>query len=150
MYEFYSASTFHQTFPTGCCATSRVFLWSGTYFLLGAATLLLDFFTGPFLQFPILFVVPVALAAGYCGPRTAYALAVFLPIGRMGIAVWVDQPSPYPYIIANGLVRIIILTLIANLISRTAKQNRELKQKVESLVKICGWTPLEQSPQPPA
>ena len=128
----------------------RAFLWSGTYILLGVATLLLDFFTGPFLQFPILFVVPVGLAAWYCGTGTAYTLAVLLPMGRLAIAVWVDQPSPYSYIIANALVRIVVLILFAYLISRTAKQTRELKLKVESLVKICSWTPFQESPQPSA
>ena len=106
--------------------------------------------TGPFLQFPILFVVPVGLAAWYCGPRTAYTLAVLLPMGRLAIAVWVDHPSPSFYTIANALVRMVVLILFAYLISRTAKQTRELKLKVESLVKICSWPPLQESPQPSA
>ncbi len=113
---------------------------SATYFLLGAAILLVDLLTGRFLLFPILFVIPVALSAWFCGARPAYALAFLLPLGRMLIAAFVDNPSPLPFIIANGLVRVAVLALIAYLVSRTARQTRELQQRVDSLVTICAWS----------
>lgn len=132
---------------SGARATRNALYWGGVSIILGFATLVLDFFTGPFLQFPILFVIPVGLAAWFCGPVTAGMLAVLLPLGRLAIAVWVDHPSPFPYIAVNAAVRAVVLGLIAYLISRTAQQTRELKSKVESLVKICSWTPLQVAPQ---
>lgn len=113
---------------------------SVTYVFLGAAILLLDLFTGRFLLFPILFVVPVALSAWFRSARLAYSLAVLLPLGRLLIAVFVDAPSPLPYIIANGLIRVAVLVFFAFLVSRTARQTKELQQRIESLVTICAWS----------
>lgn len=113
---------------------------SETYLLLAVGILLLDLLTGRFLLFPILFVIPVALSAWYCGSRLAYALAVLLPIGRMIIATYIDTPSTFEYIVANGLIRVAVLVFIAFLVSRTARQTRELQQRVDSLVTICAWS----------
>jgi len=68
---------------------------SSTFVVLGAAILLIDLFTGPLLQFPIFFVIPVTLSAWFCSPRLAYALAVLLPVGRLFIAVYLDLPSSF-------------------------------------------------------
>ena len=111
-----------------------------TYVFLGAAILLLDLFTGPFLLFPILFVLPVALSAWFCSPRLAYSLAVLLPVGRLLIATFVDTPFPFPYIAANALIRVVVLVFFAFLVSRTARQTKELQQRVNTLVTICAWS----------
>ena len=113
---------------------------SVTYVFLGASILLLDLFTGPFLLFPILFVIPVTLSAWFRSARLAYSLAVLLPLGRLLIAAFVDTPSPLPYLIANCLIRVAVLVFIAFLISRTARQTKELQQRLESLVTICVWS----------
>jgi len=111
-----------------------------THVLVGIAILLLDLVTGPYLLFPILFVIPVALAAWYCGPRLAYALAVLLPLGRFFIAEFVDHPSPVVFMAANCLIRIAVLACMAFLVSRTARQTRELENRVNALVTVCAWS----------
>lgn len=111
-----------------------------TYVFLGAAILLLDLFTGRFLLFPILFVVPVALSAWFCSPRLAYSLAFLLPAGRFLIAMFQDTPSSFPYIAANGLIRVAVLGFIAFLVSRTAHQTKELQLRVNTLVTVCAWS----------
>jgi len=111
-----------------------------TYVLLSAAILLLDLFTGPFLLFPILFVVPVTLSAWFYRARLAYSLAVLLPVGRLLIATLLDTPSPFPYIAANGLIRVAVLVFISFLVSRTARQTKALQQRVDTLVTICAWS----------
>ena len=113
---------------------------SVTYLALGAAILLLDFFTGPFLMFPILFVVPVTLAAWFCTARLAYLLAVLLPVGRLIIAVFVDHTAPTSYSAANALVRIAVLAYIGFLANRTARQTQALQQQIDTLVTICAWS----------
>jgi hypothetical protein len=120
--------------------TLAVLSRSATYVLLSPAVLLLDLFTGRFLLFPILFVIPIGLSAWFRSARLAYSLAVLLPLGRFFIAVFVDTPSPLPFIVANGLIRVAVLVLIAFLVSRTARQTKELQQRVESLVTICAWS----------
>jgi hypothetical protein len=130
-------------------------LWS--YILMGSVILLADYFTGPFLMFPIFFVIPVTLAAWFRGARTAYFLAVLLPIGRAYIAGLVEHHFPLVYVTANAAVRIGVLSFIAYLVSRTALQTKELEKEVkmlEGILHICmfckrirsgeqSWEPLE-------
>ncbi len=111
-----------------------------TYLALGGAILLLDLVTGPFLLFPILFVIPVTLAAWFHSPRLAYALAFLLPLGRFFIAEFVDNPSALIYIIANAFTRVAVLVFMAFLVSRTARQTKELERRVNDLVKMCAWS----------
>ena len=111
-----------------------------TYVLLGSGILLIDLLTGPYLLFPVLFILPVYLSAWYCCTRLAYAMAVLLPFGRFLIAEFVDVPSPLIYNCANALIRVAVLVLIAYLVGRTARQTRELQDRVTSLVTICAWS----------
>ena len=113
---------------------------SATHVFLGIAILLLDLVTGPFLLFPILFVIPVTLSAWYCSARLAYSLAFLLPVGRLFIAAFVDTPSPFLFIMANCLIRIAVLVLLSFLVCRTTRQTRELEQRVNTLVNICAWS----------
>ncbi len=133
--------------PTSSSAVSRLKRFATwalprtvTHVFVGIAILLLDLVTGPYLLFPILFVIPVALAAWYCGPRLAYALAVLLPLGRFFIAEFVDHPSPVVFMAANCLIRIAVLACMAFLVSRTARQTRELEDRVNALVTVCAWS----------
>ncbi len=102
--------------------------------------LLLDLVTGPFLLFPILFVLPVSLSAWFYSARCAYALAVLLPVGRLLIAVFVDAPAPFVYMLANALIRIVVLGFMAFLVSRTARQTKALQERVTGFVNVCAWS----------
>ena len=97
-------------------------------------------FTGPFLLFPILFVIPVGLSGWFCNVRLTYSLAFLLPVGRLLIATFVDTPAPFPYIVANCFIRIAVLVFISFLVCRTARQTKELEQRVTTLVSVCAWS----------
>jgi hypothetical protein len=141
--------TFHNV-PTGAASSKLRGLFNRfvvpllsqgvTYGIMGIAILLLDIFTSRFLQFPILFVVPVALSAWFCRARLAYWIAFLLPLGRLGIATFLETPTPFAYALVNCLIRVTVLVFIAFLVSRTAQQTRELQQRVDTLVTICAWT----------
>lgn len=125
--------------------------------LAGAGVLGIDFATGKYVMFPILFVVPVMLAAWFSAKRTAYALAVVLPLGRLAIASLFDKPDPFVFLALNALIRMAVLGLLAYLVARTARQTKELAQRVkqlEGILPICmfckrirdgqeNWHPLE-------
>jgi len=106
---------------------------------MGFAIFLADFLTGPFLLFPVLFIVPVSLAAWFYSTRWAYVLAVLLPIGRCLIADMENQ-APLIYSVANALIRVGVLAFMAYLVGRTARQTRELREKVAGLVTMCAWS----------
>lgn len=101
---------------------------------------MLDLVTGPFLLFPILFVLPVMLSAWFYSARMAYSLAALLPVGRFLIAEFVDHPHPLPYMLANALIRIAVLLIIAFLVARTAQQTKELRERLSGLTIMCAWS----------
>ena len=125
--------------------------------LAGAGVLGIDYATGKYVMFPILFVVPVMLAAWFSAKRTAYALAVVLPLGRLAIASLFDKPDPFVFLATNALIRMAVLGLLAFLVARTARQTKELARRVkqlEGILPICmfckrirdgqeNWHPVE-------
>ena len=119
---------------------ARLLVFPSTHVLMGVAILGLDYVTGPYLLFPILFVVPVTLAAWFYSARWGLGLAVILPLGRLIIAEFVDRPSPLGYMIVNSAVRILVLTFLAYLVARTAEQTRTLQAKVSGFVTMCAWS----------
>jgi len=114
------------------------------YIVMAAVLLWVDSVTGPFIQFPISFVIPVALSAWYCGVRLALFLAIIQPTVRFATAMaWRDSPQFHWALdqqIINTLIRIVVLSIIAYFIMRTARQNRELARRLRLLggnVPIC-------------
>ena len=108
--------------------------------LAGAGVLLIDYATGKFIMFPILFVLPVMLAAWFSSKRTAYVLAVVLPLGRLVVASNFDAPDPLIFLSINALIRMAVLVLLAFLVARTARQTKELDRRVrqlEGILPIC-------------
>jgi hypothetical protein len=126
---------------------------------IGLATLCLalDFLIGPYIIFPITFIIPVAVSAWFCRPYYAYSLAVIQPLVRLGFAFDWQPPWSFSISIINTAIRIAVLVLFAYLIHRTARQTRELARRVnllEGILPICSlckkirdergnWQPVE-------
>lgn len=119
---------------------ARILARPSTHVLMGLGILLLDLLSGPYLLFPTLFVLPVSLSAWHYSVRWAYAFAVFLPLGRLFIAEFVDHPSPNVYIALNALIRMAVLASLAFLVDRTARQTKALRERVAGLVTVCAWS----------
>lgn len=127
------------------------------WFLLSAAILAADYLCGPFLLFPILFIVPVMLAGWNRARRDAVAIALFLTAARFGFSFLWDPGSPMAGDIVNTLIRGIVLVSLGILVSRVADQNAQLSRRLkqlEGLLAICShckkildeenrWTRLE-------
>ncbi|MBL7996520.1 hypothetical protein JNM05_14230 [bacterium] len=129
-------------------------------FSIGISVILLvaDYFAGPFIQFPITYLVPISLASWYSGRHWGLTFAITLPLVRLffNIALWT---IPWTFVEAtiNCIIRITVFSLLAILIDRTASQSRELTQEVEilsGLLPICSfckkirddkqqWQPIE-------
>ena len=109
-----------------------------THIFMGVGILLLDYWTGPVLMFPILFVLPVTLSALFCSTRLAYLLAAVLPVGSFLIAVLVDAHANIAANAVNALVRMAVLSLLSFLVDLTARQNREIKV-LRGRLAICMW-----------
>jgi hypothetical protein len=114
-------------------------------YCVGISILILvaDYFSGPFIQFPITYLIPVALAAWYNGRWWGLLFAFLLPLVRFyyNMALWT---IPWSIVEAsiNALIRIIVLSSFVLILDRTAKQTLKLSKHVlllEGLLPICSY-----------
>ena len=120
---------------------------------------LADYFSGPFIQFPISYLIPVALASRYNGRWWGLLFAFLLPLVRFyfNMALWT---IPWSIVEAstNVLIRIVVLSSFAVIVDRNARQTLRLSKQVtllEGLLPICSycknirdqndqWRPMEE------
>jgi hypothetical protein len=108
--------------------------------MIALVVLVIDFYTGKNIRFPILYIIPVGIAAWYNQKTVAYSLAVLLSLARFGFHIpWQETDSLSSASINTG-VRIFALVLYAYLVDRTSWQTRVLKKRVkllEGILPIC-------------
>jgi hypothetical protein len=130
----------------------------GLWYATAMAAVALDYATGPFIQFPIAFLLPVALAAWFDGPFHGLLLAIGLSAIRLGLTmgVW-TVPWTAGTALANAAIRVSIFSLLAYLTARVAEHDRTVTREarmLEQLLPICSyckkirdqdksWQPLE-------
>lgn len=103
----------------------------------------IDYFTGPYFQFPAFYVVPVTAAAWLSGLVPGLALAVALPLIRLGfmLELW-GEPWDAPTILATALTRVGVFSLMAVMAARLAAHERLMTREVEvlrSLLPLCTY-----------
>ena len=97
---------------------------------IAVAVLWIDVVTGRELQFPLVYVIPVGLAAWRKQRTIAYAMALTLPVLRIGYEFpWGTDAS---LIIAgfNAAIEMAAMTLYAFLVGRSSAQTGQLKQTI--------------------
>ena len=126
--------------------------------VLSIVVLGVEFFTGPVIQFPILFIIPVSLAAWGAGRTAGLVFAIALPLARLLFAGAQEAPWVFAESVLNMVVRITVLGAFAVLVDRTARQERALSARVrtlETILPVCeickriksddeNWDPLEE------
>jgi hypothetical protein len=108
------------------------------WILAAAAILLLDYLTGPFIQFPILFVLPVALATATHGPRGGVGVAVVLPLLRLSFFLRWALPSSWVLEAIYTAVHVAVLTGFSLLIHRILEQQRAIRV-LQGMLPICAF-----------
>jgi len=112
--------------------------------LASAGIVVLDFVSGPFVRFPIAFVLPVLVAARW-SPRLAYALAVGAPALRLlSRATW-DVPWPWSITAANAVIYALVLVAVARLMEKFVEQREELA-RLRVLTTICAYCKKVRTP----
>ena len=110
--------------------------------LLAIIILYLDYITGPEIQFPVLFILPVILVTCYKNIYWGVTLSVLLPVvSTYYIYLWNDKQEAV-YIIINVVIRISMFSFISFLISVVARQKKALSERVSNLEKflpICSY-----------
>lgn len=117
--------------------------WGAMLVVVSAAVLALDIVTGPFIQFPIMFVAPVGLGAWYMGRRTGIGFAVALVACRLAIAIGLEvQAAPAWTAFVNAGIRLMVLVGLAVLLDQVAWHRRTLAARVhmlEGILPICAF-----------
>lgn len=115
------------------------------YYWIGISIILLvaDYFAGPFIQFPITYLIPISLASWYNGRRLGLVLSITMPLVRFvyNISFWT---IPWTIVEAsvNCIIRIIVFTLFSIIIDRLSIRTRVLNKEVNlltGLLPICSF-----------
>ena len=117
-----------------------------------------DYVAGPVAQFPLLYTLPVIVAAWYSGRWPALAMALALPLAHIVflLTVWSPQ-GELAFSIAQTVFRGSVVVMIAVWFARLAEHERDIEryvQRLEGLLSICSfckgirntagdWEPLE-------
>ena len=125
---------------------------------IGAVLVCADYLTGPKTQFPVVYVIPVTLAAWYSGRGPALALAIAMPLLHIlfSVTLW-QQPESISALVAATTARGIVIIVLALWFARLSEHEREVHrhvQTLEGLLRICSfckkirneggdWEPLE-------
>jgi len=120
--------------PLKLVASARVEHWV----IASAVILLLDYVTGPFIQFPILFIVPVAVATAAHGLSGGVGVAILLPLIRLSFFLRWELPSSWAMEWVDTLVDMVILSGFAVTIGQIVRQQRQIKV-LEGMLPICGF-----------
>ena len=114
----------------------RLLLWV----VLAACILFIDYLTGPFIQFPFLFILPVVFSAWYNGKWWGIGYAVVLSLIRLYFnSIWNTPWGMFEGSI-NALIRMSVLSLLAYLVDRVAQQAAKAETEVkllEGMLPIC-------------
>ncbi|HYF38647.1 MAG TPA: hypothetical protein VD930_03080 [Gemmatimonadales bacterium] len=102
------------------------------------AILIVDLGTGPFIQFPILFVIPVALATALHGRVGGIGVATVLPLLRLSFFLYWPLPASWLLEVVDTAVDIVILGGFSMLIERVLQQQRAIRV-LQGMLPICGF-----------
>lgn len=125
--------------------------------LCSISLVLVDFFFGPIIQFPVLFVLPVMWAAWRRGARVAIILALSFAIMRLACHWYWRFPFDVTPAVVNSILRAAGLMAVAVATANIASLVRNLKRRVallEARLEVCGecgvvreadgrWLPLD-------
>jgi hypothetical protein len=113
---------------------------------LGAVLIWMDFAGGPGSQFPVAYVIPVALAAWYSGRWPALALAVGIPLAHVAFLVTSSyQAGALGQVaapIGETIFRAAVIFVMALWFARLSEHERALErhvQRLEGLLPICSF-----------
>lgn len=107
---------------------------------LAAAILVADFVSGQDIHLPILYLIPLLVAAYFEGLWAGAVVAVVLPFVRWIFHFHWEDAIPSLEAAINSALLVAVLVFIVFLVDKSARQERELNRRMnalEGLVPIC-------------
>src|SRR5438045_7365051 len=110
---------------------------------MAGLVLWVDYVTGPTTQYPVVYVIPVTLAAWYSGRWAALVLAIAMPLVHLVfvMALW-KQAGSMATLVATTTIRGAVVIAMALWFARLSEHERELLrhvQTLEGLLPICSF-----------
>ncbi|HEY9165452.1 MAG TPA: hypothetical protein VIS48_04770 [Candidatus Kryptonia bacterium] len=114
-------------------------LWLGISLILVIG----DYIAGPFIQFPITYLVPVALASWYNGRWAGITFAILFPLVRLyfNVEFW-TVPWSVGEASVNMFIRVLVLSSFAVVVDRRSSQTRMLSKELrllEGFLPVCSY-----------
>ena len=108
----------------------QLLYWFGTMIVI----LIADYFAGPYIQFPVTYIIPIALVTWHNGSFWGYTFALTMSLMRLifNIFFW-TLPWTYTETGLNFLVSLTVFALLVSLYAKTAQSHRDLSKKVDEL-----------------
>jgi len=108
---------------------------------IAVTVLIIDYATGKLVEFPILYALPIGLAAWKLKKNLAFFMAMALPSIRVVILIFLwNGTTSLPVAFINAPIKMIALFIYAFLINRIALQTLSLKKEVRvlhGLLPVC-------------
>ena len=125
--------------------------------VLSSLVLVADYFTGPFIQFPIVYILPIVFVTWFNGRHWGLVFACILPFARIFFYfLWIVPWSSLEAVV-NVVIRMIVFSLIVLLVDSEVKRRVLLKEikVLRGILPICSfckkirtenniWIPLEE------
>ncbi|MDQ3069318.1 MAG: hypothetical protein M3R55_06280 [Acidobacteriota bacterium] len=108
---------------------------------IAAAVILLDYLVGPRIEFPGMFLIPVAYGAWYGGRAWGLPLSL-LPLAHVGTVIASGAPLGLYEVVITAVIRILVLAPTALWIATVGASQRALSKEVallEGLLPICSY-----------
>ncbi len=102
----------------------------------------IDYLSGPYLLFPVLYVLPVMLMAWNCHWRLAIGLALILSGARYAFQFYWQFPLGEVVTLLNAILQCGVLVLLVTLTARLANATRSLRERLrtlEGILPICSF-----------
>jgi hypothetical protein len=117
----------------------RPLWWIG----IAAVLLWIEYVTGLYTEFPVVYVIPVSLAAWYSGRWPALTLAIVMPLVHVVfLAARGTQPGTLTALAATTIFRGAVIAMMALWFARLSEHERALDRRVqtlEGLLPICSF-----------
>ena len=113
------------------------------WLILAFLILILDYITGPLIQFPILYLVPIGLTTWYSGRKWGLIFALSMPLIRLYFAIFLwNTPWTIFETAINALIRVAVLASFVYLVDRILISKRALEKEVrvlKGILPICSF-----------
>jgi hypothetical protein len=102
-----------------------------------------DIATGPYILFPVTFVIPVGLGTWFLSRASGFGFALALVLSRFAIARFVEPSGAPLYATAvNAAIRLVVLIGLAVLLAKVSRLQQALAHRVqvlEGILPICAF-----------